>query len=223
MRIPDTGDNVGFVNDKVAEAEAQAPAPPRERNPFKRLYRWILSWAHHPMGTWALAIFSFLDSSVFPIPPLFLQVALSLERPRRSWWYATVNTGASVLGACLGYLIGYALWDAVGTLIVGKDGLPPDIRQKIETNQFAVTLIYSFVPLPYKLITLGSGFVHANLATLLIASTLGRSLRFFALAALCRAYGARASEFIDRHFNRVLFAAGAVAACVLIVIGVLRR
>jgi membrane protein YqaA with SNARE-associated domain len=195
------------------------PSPPL-RNPFKRLYRWILSWAHHPMGTWALAVFAFLDSSVFPIPPLFLQVALSLERPKRSWWYATVNTVASVLGACLGYLIGYVAWDLIGRHVVGD--LEPEMKEKILNHQFAVTLIYSFVPLPYKLITIGSGLLHANLATLLIASTIGRSLRFYTLGALCRFYGPHASEFIDRHFNKVMIAIAAFVTAVVVVMAALR-
>lgn len=174
-----------------------SPKPPK--NPLKRLYNWVLSWANHPGGTWALSVFSFLDSAVFPIPPLFLQVALSLERPRRSFWYAFVNTVASVLGACLGYAIGYFLWDTIGVAIVGE--LTPEVRQKLEMNAVAVTLVYSFVPLPYKLITIGSGFLHLNLATLLVASTLGRSARFFMLGALCWFLGARAKNVIDKYFD----------------------
>ena len=169
------------------------PAP--TKNPLRRLYHWILSWANHPWGTVALAVFSFLDSFVFPIPPLFLQVALSLERPKRSFWYAFVDTTASVLGAVAGYWIGYALWNSVGVRIVGP--ISPDVEKMLRENAFGVTLLYSFIPLPFKLITLSSGFFHLSLVTLLIASTLGRSARFFALAAVCYVYGARARGFID--------------------------
>lgn len=195
------------------------PAP--SRNPLRRLYLWILSWANHPWGTAALAVFSFLDSFVFPIPPLFLQVALSLERPKRSFWYAFIDTAASVAGAVAGYWIGYALWDSVGVRIVGE--LSPEIRASLRDNAFGVTLLYSFIPLPYKLITLGSGFMHLSLATLLIASTLGRSARFFALAALCYAYGPRARGFIDRHFNVVCLAIGMVIAAALVVVKVILK
>src|SRR5436189_370321 len=101
-----------------ADPAALPPLPPAshppDKNILRRLYHWILSWANHPWGTVALAVFAFLDSFVFPIPPLFLQVALSLERPKRSFWYAFVDTTASVLGAIAGYWIGYALWDSIG-------------------------------------------------------------------------------------------------------------
>jgi|SRR6185436_16499786 len=192
-----------------------------DRNILRRLYHWILSWANHPWGTVALAVFSFLDSFVFPIPPLFLQVALSLERPKRSFWYAFVDTTASVLGAVAGYWIGYALWDSIGVKIVGD--LSPDRRTMLEHNQFLVTLVYSFVPMPFKFITLGSGFLHLNLVTLLAASTLGRSARFFALAVICYVFGARARGFIERHFNGVCLAIGVLIVGVLVVVKVILK
>ena len=200
----------------AGEPAATAVAPLPSRNPLRRCYAWILSWAHHPMGTVALAVFSFLDSFIFPIPPLFLQVALSLERPRRSFWYATVDTVASVAGAVLGYYIGYAFWDVIGVRIIGP--IPDPIRAKLQADAFAVTLLYSFVPLPFKLITLGSGFLHLNLGTLLLASTLGRSARFFALAALCFYMGPRVKEFVERYFNWVCLGVGLLVAAVLVVL-----
>jgi len=196
-------------------------APDPSKNPLRRLYHWILSWANHPWGTVALAVFSFLDSFVFPIPPLFLQVALSLERPKRSFWYAFVDTIASVLGAIAGYWIGFALWNSVGIKIVGP--ITPNVEQMLRENAFLWTLVYSFIPLPFKLITLGSGFLHLNLATLLIASTLGRSARFFALAVICYVYGNRARGFIERHFNGVCLAIGVVVAVALVVLKVILK
>jgi membrane protein YqaA with SNARE-associated domain len=196
-------------------ATTAAPALP-SRNPLRRCYDWILSWAHHPMGTVALAVFSFLDSFIFPIPPLFLQVALSLERPRRSFWYATVDTVASIAGAVVGFYIGFFFWDAVGVRIIGP--IPDHVRHKLQSDAFLWTLLYSFVPLPFKLITLGTGFFHLSLGTLLIASTLGRSARFFALAFLCFYKGPGVKDFVERHFNRVCLGIGLLVALVLAVL-----
>ncbi len=198
-----------------APATTPAPAATLAKNPLRRLYHWILSWAHHPWGTLALAVFAFLDSFIFPIPPLFLQVALSLERPRRSFWYATVDTVASVAGAVVGFCIGYALWDSVGVRIVGP--IPDPIRARLQADAFTVTLLYSFVPLPFKLITLGSGFLHLSLGTLLLASTAGRSARFFTLALLCYFMGPRVKVFIERYFNGVCLGIGALVLAVLAV------
>jgi membrane protein YqaA with SNARE-associated domain len=176
----------------------------------------VLSWAHRPGGTWALAVFAFIDSSFFPIPPLILQIALSIERPKRSFWYATVDTVASVAGAVVGYAIGYWLWDRIGVSIVGE--IEPDLKARLVASQFAVTLVYAFVPLPYKLITIGSGFLHLNLATLLVASTIGRALRFYLLGALCFFLGARAKDFIEKYFNVVCLGLGVLGVGILLLL-----
>jgi len=195
-------------------APPASPTPP-SKNPLRRIYHWILSWANHPWGTLVLAILSFLDSFVFPIPPLFLQIALSLERPRRSFWYASVNTVASVAGAVCGYYIGYALWGSIGVRIIGE--VSPAVRDMLHDNAFFWTFLYSFVPLPFKLITLGSGFLHLSLVTLLAASTLGRSLRFFALGVLTFVYGPRARGFIERHFNGACLAIGVLVGALALI------
>jgi len=198
-----------------------APAVPvaQSKNILRRLYHWILSWANHPWGTVALAVFSFLDSFVFPIPPLFLQVALSLERPKRSFWYATVDTIPSVLGAAMGWYIGHAFWDSIGVKIVGE--VPQKYQDMLHQDQFLYTVLYSFIPLPFKIITLGSGLLNLSLPTLLIASTLGRSARFYLLGAICYFYGSRAKTFIETHFNRVCLIGGVGLALLVVALKLL--
>ena len=195
------------------------PTPAPSRNPFRRLYAWILTWAHHPYGTWALAVFAFIDSSLFPVPPLFLQIAMSLERPRRAYWYAAVNMAASVLGAVLGYAIGMFLFTTVGRWVIETFGYHDGyekMRGLINRNTFVIALIWSFIPFPYKVINIAAGAVGAPLGTLLIASTIGRSARFFALAEICRRWGAAGKDFIDRRFNWVVLGVGVLVALVLV-------
>ncbi|MCL2743552.1 MAG: hypothetical protein FWE67_06860 [Planctomycetaceae bacterium] len=79
---------------------------------IRALYDWVLSWADTPYGTPALFVMAFAESSFFPIPPDVLQIALSASKPKRSFWYATVSLVGSVLGAFLGFLIGFAFWTA---------------------------------------------------------------------------------------------------------------
>jgi membrane protein YqaA with SNARE-associated domain len=199
-----------------------APAV-RSRNPFRRLYLWILTWAHHPWGTWALAVFAFVDSSVFPIPPVFLQVALSLERPRRSWWYATVDLVGSIFGAMIGYLIGALLYDTIGKWLIDTWGYRKqfdNFGELLKDHAFWFTFFYAFIPVPYKILTIGTGFFRGSLPLLLLASSLGRALRFYSLAAICYWKGAAAKDFIDHHFNKVLIGVGLFVALILIVMKV---
>ena len=202
------------------------PTPPRSRNPFRRLYAWILTWAHHPLGTWALAFFAFVDSSIFPVPPLFLQVALSLERPKRSWWYATVDLVGSILGAVVGFLIGSLLYDTIGRWVIHTWGYEEQFKQFggwISEHGFWFTLAYSFVPFPYKVITIGTGFFGGSIATLLVASSIGRALRFYALAAVCYWGGSRAKDYIDRHFNKMMVGVALLVTIVLVLMKILFR
>ncbi len=197
---------------------ADPAVPPPSRNPLRRLYAWVLSWAHHPAGTWVLAVIAFLDSSVFPIPPLFLQIALSLERPARSWLYATVNLAASVLGAVAGWAIGAFLYDSVGKWVIDSWGARAEFERFggiVRGNAFWFTLGYSFLPFPYKVLTIGTGFFGASLPMLLAASVVGRGARFYLLALACWKGGPGAKDFIDRRFNWILLGAGLLVAGVL--------
>jgi membrane protein YqaA with SNARE-associated domain len=205
----------------VSPSSATASATPAPaKNPLRRLYHWILSWADHPWGAAILAVLAFLDSFIFPIPPLFLQVALSLERPRRSFWYAFVDTAASVVGSIIGYLIGYALYSSVGQWVIHTWHFEEQFSfagQKFRENAFLFILAYSFVPFPYKVITIASGVFHefVGLPTLLVASTVGRGVRFFGLGAICFFTGQRAKDFIEKYFNAVCLALGALVVAIV--------
>ena len=104
----------GFESMSVSPSEADPPATaeikPHKENVVRRLYRWVLHWADTPYGTPALAAISFAESSFFPIPPDVLQVALSVSRPRRSFYYAAVSALASVAGGIAGWYIGFLFW-----------------------------------------------------------------------------------------------------------------
>ena len=69
-----------------------------------------------------LAGVSFVESSLFPIPPDAMMVPMVLSKPRNAFWIATVCTVASVLGGLLGYFIGYGLWESIGRQLVSLDG-----------------------------------------------------------------------------------------------------
>jgi membrane protein YqaA with SNARE-associated domain len=195
----------------IATAPPASPPPPK--NPLRRIYHWILSWANHPWGTLVLGVLSFLDSFIFPIPPLFLQVALSIERPKRSFWYAFVDTAASVVGSVIGFYIGYALWESVGVRIIGVEARDK-VGLELRAHAFKFILVYSFLPFPYKVITIASGVFHGHvsLATLLLASTIGRGWRFFLLGTICFFAGKRAKEFIEKYFNLVCLGVGVLVA-----------
>ena len=181
------------------------PAPPK-KNIVRRLYDWVLSWADTPYGTPALFVLAFLESSVFPIPPDVLQIALSTGKPKRAFWYATVSMVGSVLGALLGFLIGYAFWTATQSFFFDYvPGFTEEVFDKVKgyyhDNAFFAVLMGAFTPIPYKIFTIAAGVVEISLWTLIMASILGRGGRFFLVAAFIYALGPAVKIWIDRYFN----------------------
>ena len=186
----------------VAVDAAAAPRP----NAFKRLYLWVLHWADTRYGTPALAGISFAESSFFPIPPDVLQIALSVGKPKRSFFYAAVSAAASVAGGVLGWAIGAFLWHAVeGAMFAYVPGFTPEafghVQQLYLGSAFLAIVTAAFTPIPFKVFTIASGVFGVPLATLVVASAIGRSGRFFLVAAVIYVFGPTVRSFLDRYLE----------------------
>jgi len=170
----------------------------------RRTYDWVLHWANTPYGTPALFILAFVESSVFPIPPDLLLIPLCLAVITRAFFYALVCSVGSVLGGVFGYGIGYFLMDSVGFRVLTFYGVMDKYGylQSLYQNYDAwVVAISGFTPIPYKVFTISAGAFHIDLWIFILASTLGRSARFFMVAALIYKFGPTIKSFIDRYFN----------------------
>jgi len=184
---------------------------------LRRLYDWTIRMAGHPQALKVLAAVSFSESSFLPIIPEILLIPMVLERRDRAWRIATVCTIASVLGGALGYVIGYYLFAAVGQAIIDL------FRQQANFDAFkALCAKYGFwfillkglTPIPYKLVTIGSGVIGYNFWLFMLASLITRGGRFFAVASLLKAYGPPIRTFLERYLTLVT-----TAVVVLIVLG----
>ncbi|MCS7304971.1 MAG: DedA family protein [Thermoguttaceae bacterium] len=174
--------------------------------PLKRLYYWVLHWAETPYGTPALFILAFAESSFFPIPPDVLQIALSISKPRRSFYYALVSGIGSVLGGLVGWLIGFAFWSAVGEFFYRYvPGCTPENFQRVQTlyeqNAFWAILGAAFTPIPYKVFTIAAGIFCISIPTLLVASCLGRFGRFFLVASAIYVLGPGIKSLLEKYFE----------------------
>src|SRR3990170_3558999 len=159
---------------------------------LRRLYDWTLSLAARPSAPYALAAVSFSESSFFPVPPDVMLVPMMLARPDKAWFYALICTITSVLGGILGYVIGLVLYDSIGAWLFRLYGL----AEGAETFRHAyaeyghwVILLKGLTPIPYKLVTITSGFANYDLFWFIVLSIITRGGRFFILAALLGRYG----------------------------------
>ncbi|WP_033926873.1 YqaA family protein [Sphingomonas sp. 35-24ZXX] len=170
---------------------------------LKRLYHWTLAKAAHEKAPHWLAAVSFIESSFFPIPPDVMLAPMCLAKPHKAFQYALICTIASVLGALLGYAIGFFLFETVGSAILDFYGLGDQFEAfKVNFNEqgWLIVLLAGFTPLPFKVITIAAGATAMPLYILVIASIIARSARFFLVGALLWKFGQPMQDWIDKHF-----------------------
>ncbi len=190
--------------DPTLPAAGPADPPRRSRNPIRRLYDWVLSWADTRYGVPALFVLAFTESSFFPIPPDILLIALALSAPSRAFRFAAWCTLASVLGGLFGYFIGYALWAVFEPYLINRVFSQENfdlVTAKYNEYGALAVFIAAFTPIPYKVFTVAAGVAKLNLFGFTGASILGRGGRFFLVALVIRLAGPRAKRWIDEYFN----------------------
>lgn len=173
---------------------------------LRRLYNWTMSLSRSPHALWALAIVSFIESSVFPIPPDVLMIPMIIARPSRAFLIAGIATLASVLGALLGYYIGAALFDTIGQPVLNFYGKGTEFDAfAVKYNDWGAwaVLIAGITPFPFKVITIASGVTGLSLPVFIVASIIARAFRFFMVAALLWRFGAPIQDFIERRLGLV--------------------
>jgi len=171
---------------------------------LKKTYIWTLSLANHRLALWALAFISFLESSVFPIPPDILMIPMILSRPNRAFLIAAVALFASVLGGLLGYAIGALFYEQIGFPLLsflGKAELVSQFNIRFNDLGFWPILIAGLTPIPYKIITIVSGWSSVPLTTFVLTSIVSRGLRFFFVATLLWYYGEAIDNFIRKKLG----------------------
>src|SRR5690606_26124555 len=143
--------------------------------------------AAHRHAYWALAVVAFLESSIFPIPPDILIIAMTVATPHKAYRIAAIATVASVLGGLAGYWIGHSAYISIGEPILqmmGKAHLFSEFQQRYNEWGAWVVLIGGLTPFPYKVITILSGATSLSLPVFIISSILARGLRFYVVAWL---------------------------------------
>jgi membrane protein YqaA with SNARE-associated domain len=189
---------------------------------LRALYDRVLALAASRQAPLWLALVSFAESSFFPVPPDALLIPMALARPERAYRLAGICTVASVVGGMLGYLIGYALYDAVAAPLIHfyhYEAAAQSFVERFQQYGLWVILIKGLTPIPYKIVTIASGLAHFSFPVFVAASALTRGLRFFLLAFLLRRFGAPVRHFVERRLTLVTTLA---AACVVLGFVVLR-
>jgi len=174
---------------------------------LQSLYDWTVALGQGPYAIWALAAISFVESSIFPLPPDLLLIPMMIAAPEQAWWLATVATLSSVAGGFVGYGIGFYAFETLGKRILRFYGA----LEKFEALERLyrrwgvwIITIKGMTPIPYKVVTIASGAFRFNPWKFAAASVVCRSIRFYLLAWLLWQFGEEVRGFIEGRLTLVM-------------------
>ena len=177
---------------------------------FKELYDKTIKLAGHKSSKLILGIISFIESFIFPIPPDVLIIPMTIAKKNDWVKIAFVATTGSVLGALLGYLIGFVFFNEIGIKIFELYGVDNTsfLKEKFSSEGGVIAwmtllAIAGFTPVPFKLLTITSGFVGFNIFYFLIVSAITRGTRFFLISFLIGKFGSAMKEIIEKKLVKV--------------------
>ena len=172
---------------------------------FKELYNKTIKLAGHKRSKSILGFISFIESFIFPIPPDVLIIPMTIARKNEWIRIALIATIGSVLGACLGYFIGYVFFNEIGLKIFEIYGVDNAsfLKDKVSSEGGVIAwitllAIAGFSPVPFKLLTITSGFINFNIFYFIIISLLTRGSRFFLIAFLVGNFGPTMKKIIEK-------------------------
>ncbi|MEL6267045.1 MAG: YqaA family protein [Pseudomonadota bacterium] len=173
---------------------------------IRPLYDWTLAQASKPYALWMLAVISFIESSVFPIPPDIMLIPMIIAARHKAWLIAGVCTIASVAGGLAGYALGAMAYETIGLPVLefyGKMDAFADFQRRFEEWGAWIVFGAGVTPFPYKVITIASGTVGLDLVVFTVASVLARGFRFFLVATLLYYFGPVIRRFIEERLGLV--------------------
>ena len=172
---------------------------------FSRFYARVMQWAAHRHAQWYLAGLSFAESSFFPIPPDVMLAPMALAETKKAWYYAALTTLFSVLGGVAGYFIGHFAFGFIEPWMQSA-GYSDAYQLAVGWfNRWGVWVIFlaGFSPIPYKVFTIAAGVASMALLPFVLASLIGRGMRFFIVAGLMVWGGERMEQALRRHVDRL--------------------
>jgi len=176
------------------------------RRLIKRLYNWTIKWSQAKHANVALAGLSFAEASFFPLPVDPLMMAMIFAKPHRWIRLVALTTIASVIGAIFGYFVGAVLFDSIGQLITSALHLEQSfatVKQYYQDYSFMIIIIAAFTPLPFKVFTIAAGLFRVNFFGFILASIVGRTLRFGLVGALAHFLGKRYKDQIEKYVDLI--------------------
>ena len=191
---------------------------------IKKLYDKCVAWAGYRYAKPILAIEAFIESSFFPIPPDVMIVPMVISKKEQFIRIALITTIFSVLGALFGYFIGYVFFNEIGFKIFEIYGYddPNFLKDKFSSkggfiSWLGILVTAGFTPLPFKLLTISSGFINFNIFSFIIICIITRGLRFFLVAYFTYRYGQKIGPLLEKEGTKWAFIISIIIVTLLVV------
>lgn len=186
---------------------------------FSSLYDACLRWAKHKYATAYLAILTFAESVFFPIPPDVMLAPMVLAKPNKAWRLATITSVASVVGGIAGYLLGVFLYEPVVLPFVEMMSYQDKLATIINYfNEYGIWVVFlaGFTPIPYKLFTVSAGMLSMAFLPFVIASAIGRAMRFFLVAGVLYWGGEKMEAKLRQYIDTIGWVVVALVASFIV-------
>lgn len=171
------------------------------------LYDKVLAWSKHPKAVWYMGFVSFIDASLFPVSPLFMLLPMSFAEPKLAFRYANITIITSILGGMVGYALGLFAYEAFINPFIAMMGYTRYYEMALLWFQnwgFWAILFGCLSPMiPYKIFTIGAGVMKLNFGWFLLASMVGRIMRFWIIASLIRWGGPRFEPILRKTLLKI--------------------
>ncbi len=187
----------------------------------EKIKNWLIENSDTRMARVTLGVISFAESSFFPIPPDIFLAPMVVAKPTKWLKYASIVTIFSVVGGLFGYLIGLVLFHSVAEPLINFYHWQDEVARVGEmfaNNSFVAIFVAAFTPIPYKVFTIAAGIFRINIFIFIVASILGRGIRFFILAGLMKFIGEKYGNQIFKYFNYALITLIILVAIYFIVV-----
>lgn len=188
---------------------------------FSSLYDHTMRWAKHKNAERFLGIMSFSESVIFPIPVDVMLAPMALAKPTKAWRYAAIASITSVLGGIFGYLLGLFFFDTLIQPYIASIGYQGKLDHAIEWfKAYGVWVVFisGFSPIPYKVFTITAGFMQMAFLPFVIASALGRSMRFYLVCGLMRWGGEKMEQQLRKYVDIIGWAVVGLALVIYLML-----
>ena len=152
-------------------------------------------------------VLCFLESIIFPFPQeVFMIPMMASDRDRifKIAWFALLG---SMFGAIAAYFIGMYLFESIGMYILNLYDLNEsfsNFSDQVSEFGFLYVFIGGFTPVPFKIVTLSSGFIGINFLIFITASIISRSVRFFLIGYIIWKFGEDIMKSFENRLNTYL-------------------